>query len=530
MERKNGKSAHEGAGKDHAGAGKNEGVRNILDSYIPVKLSLEDVPLPDRIKPALPYLKEAMDGVHEIFLSQQWEKYVGVIHKKMDRPDDLGEFYRRFQGPWYPVEDYKSYDPDVPDRVPGCSFYPEDMTAEEFRRRAGELESPTTKVVRGAGGRLEARHYHAVYAEKLAEVFDALEKASEILEDQGEPDFADYLGERAEALVSGRYHEADSAWVRLHDVPIELVLGPYEVYADALLGLKAMYEGMLMVVDHERCGRLKEMEEHLEEMSGAFPMPSGAQPAVGGLAPLVVVHQIYSAGEARQPIYPAAFNLPNDPWVRGNVGWKQVMLYNVMRAKFDNITVPLARRVMPNFEEPDFEPFFYEVILHEVSHGLGPAYRADGRKVDSCLGPHYTAIEEAKADTGGLFFLLEYGGSFGIPRFDHKTIFQGYAAAQFRSMRFGMHEAHGAAGVIAHNWMLSCGGFERTEEGYAVNPDRGRSGIKSLLEELCRLEAEAEQAEAAAFLEKWAEPDTQLLETMEKLRSLPVDLFLEFDV
>lgn len=562
-----------------------EALRKILDAYTPVKLNSKDLSLSEPVKAAIPHLKIAMDRIHEVFLAQQSEKEYSRILEMQTRRDTLGEFYSRFQGPWYPVEDFRSYDPEVPDRAPGCSFYPEDMTAEEFAsalsalddatgegdptevgdgretreasgaREASEpreasgaceireaLESPTTVVRRGAEGEgLRAIPYHQLHAEKLAEAFDALETAAEVLEEpsrlrgdgenaaDGELRFAEYLRERAESLVAGTYRESDSAWVRLEGVPLELILGPYEVYDDALLGRKATYEGMLMVVDRERCDRLKEIEEHLGALAAAFPMPAGAKPAVGGLAPMVVVHQIYNAGESRQPIYPAAFNLPNDPWVRGNVGWKQVMLYNVMRAKFDTATIPIAHRILKEVEDLPFEPFFYEVILHEVSHGLGPAYRADGRSVDGCLGPHYTAIEEAKADTGGLFFLLEKAGTCGIPAFPAQQVLQGYVAAQFRAMRFGLKEAHGAANVIQHNWLLESGGIERTDDGYLVRPEQARREIRVLLEELCRLQAEAELSEAADFLDRWARPDGELQDTLNSLNDLPIDLFLEFE-
>lgn len=515
-----------------------EAIRTrILKSYVPARISTEEQELPDPVRRALPNIRRAMDILHDIFMRQQDEGLSEIFPKKMKTEGGLGEFYRRFQGPWYPVEDYKSYDPEVPDRRPGCSLYPQDMTVEEFKNAVKELspelrevwESPTTAIRRDDRGALEPIPYHVLYAEALGDLFDELSAAADILDAGGEERLAEYLRVKAEALVSGNYREADSEWVRLKEVPMELVIGPYEVYSDALFGRKAMYEGMLLRVDKERCDRLSQIEENLDALAAAFPLPNGSKPAVGGLAPMIVANLIYNAGEARQPIYPAAFNLPNDPWVRGNVGWKQVMLYNVMQAKFSNATLPIAGQVLAEEVETSFEPYFYEVILHEVSHGLGPAYRADGRTVDNSLGAHYTAIEEAKADTGGLFFLLEFGGSYGIPKFEEKALIQSYVAAQFRSMRFGINEAHGAANVIEHNWMLACGGISRGSEGYTVDPDKAKKGIRELLQKLCELEASAAQEEAEAFLEKWAQADEKLLEAIRQLEDIPIDLFLEFE-
>ena len=512
-------------------------IDHILSSYLPTKLSSEGLELSRGVRKALPSIVRSMDAVHEIFLEQQSEELAERIRKKSMEGDLLGEFYRRFKGPWYPVEDFRSYDPEIPDRDPRCSFYPSDMSAEEFRGHVTHMpqeererfESPTTLIRRNDEGKLSAVPYHSAYAERLAEVFDGLDEAADILEKEGEEALAGYLRTRAESLVSGTYREADSEWVELTGVPLEVVIGPYEVYSDALLGRKAMYEGMLLVVDRERCSRLKEVEENLDRLAEDFPLPAGSSPAVGGIAPMIVAHEIYGAGEAAQPIYPAAFNLPNDPWVRGHAGWKQVMLYNVMQAKFGHATSAIARRVLADPNGISFEPYFYHVLLHEVSHGLGPAYRADGRSVDNSLGPHYTILEEAKADTGGLHLLLQHGGSSGIPEFTDEQILRSYTAALLRSMRFGLKEAHGAANVIEHNWMLERGVIERGSGGYLVCTEAAGEAVEALLEELCRLQAEASEEEAGEFISRWATPDRELTRVIEELSDLPIDLFFEFD-
>ncbi len=510
--------------------------RELINSFGRIDLSADAGALAPALRTAVEHVKRAMDELHEIFIEQQSEEHAELLRRRKEGGGELGEFYRRFEGPWNPVDDYASCDPEVPDRDPRCSFYPADMSAEEFRLALAALsederealESPTTLVKRDENGGLIALPYHVAYAERLAGVFEELEKAADDLEEAGEEELAEYLRTRAEGLVTGAYRDADSAWVRLSGVPLEIVIGPYEVYADGLLGRKAMYEGMLMAVDRERCERLREVEENLDLLAEHFPLPAGSRPARGGIAPMVVVSQLYNAGEARQPVFPSAFNLPNDPWVRGHVGWKQVMLYNVMKAKFEGVTLPMSARFLGGVQKPEFEPLFYFVLLHEVSHGLGPAYRSDGSSVDNNLGPYYTAIEEAKADTGGLDLLLNYGGSCGIPDFDEEKVFASFAAALHRAMRFGTKEAHGAANVIEFNRLLERGGIERGDDGYRIHPAKARKANRQLLEELCRLQAEGTEKEAGAFIERWAVPDDILNKLLADLADFPIDLFLEF--
>ncbi|MFP4363250.1 MAG: dipeptidyl-peptidase 3 family protein [Spirochaetia bacterium] len=508
--------------------------KEILSRFKNVTLSHKNLKMRDDIRKALPHLKKAMDSMHEIFLLQQDEELAERIKQVQKQDDELGEFYRRFQGPWYPVEEYKSYDPDVADRDPRCAFYPKDMTKEEYFEAASrlsdekkeEFESPAS-LIRREGGELKAVPYHQAYAEYLSGVFDELEAAADAVEHE---ELSEFLKLRAESLVTGGYRDADAAWVQLKDTPLELVLGPYEVYADALLGRKATYESFLMLVDQEKCDTLAELEGNLDNLAAAFPLPEGSKPAMGTMAPMIVVHQIYAAGEATQPIFAAAFNLPNDPWVRGKVGWKQIMLYNVMEQKFDTCTAPIGSKVLAPAASVEFDPYFYFVLLHEVSHGLGPAYRSDGKNVDNSLGAHYTPIEEAKADSGGLYLLLELGGKFGIPKFPIETVLGSYVAGLFRSMRFGIKEAHGAANVIEHNWLLDKGVIERTGEGYKVHPEKAKDGVKSLLDGICELQAKGTEKDAELFLDKWAQPDEELLNTTGSLSDIPVDIFIDYDL
>ncbi len=374
--------------------------------------------------------------------------------------------------------------------------------------------------------------YHVKYAAELADMAAALREAAARVRADGPSaeGLAAYLELRAKTLVEGDYRSADAAWVRLRDAPIELVLGPSEVYLDALTGVKAAYEGMLFAVDAEKGRALRDIEAGLPGLAAAFPLPEGSRSAVGGLAPIVVVDLLYSSGEARQGVMAAAFNLPNDPWVRGNVGWKQVMIRNVMEAKFRKVGEPISRAVLGD-SAAGFEPFFFFVLLHEVSHGLGPAFRADGKPVDQALGARYTAIEEAKADTGALHLLLAKGGVSGIPAFGERELLDSYVAGLFRSMRFGLHEAHGAANLIEFNWLAESGVLSWSPKGRLVSrPEALRDSVAALLRELCRIEAAATPAEADAFLARYGKASPELEAAIAALADIPTDIRPRFDL
>lgn len=511
--------------------------KEALNKFKEVNLAFDTNTLPEDIRKALPHIKLAMDGITEIFLAQEDESLPKHYHEVLSGKDaERAAFYKLFKGPWCQLDDHKSCYPEYKDRPKGCAFYPLDMTKDELEKAFAALPEDKktdandnyTLIRKNSDGTIKIVPYHEYYKNELVKISQSLRNAAEIVKHDG---LKHYLNSRAEGLLSGNYRDSDADWVRLTDSPIDLVIGPFEVYADAMLGIKATYESFLLAIDKEKTGHLKEIEKNIARLAEIFPVPGGAKAAVGGIAPMVVGHELYASGEACSGIMTSAFNLPNDPWVRGNVGWKQVMIYNVMQAKFKTCTSEIAKRISGGRIQGDFDPYFYFVLMHEVSHGLGPAYRADGTQVAKAIGTSYTAVEEAKADIGGIFILLELGGTCGIPKFDPAKLLDSFFAGLFRSMRFGVHEAHGAANVIEFNFLTEKGVVKMDAEGkYSTDAKNFASVIKELLEKLCLVEATATQAEAAEFVAKYGKPGKELLAAIDSLKDIPIDIRANYPI
>lgn len=504
-------------------------IEEILKQFKEVPLEADLFSLSDDVRAALPHLRSVMEIITRIFLKQQQEHLPEHFETVMNGDDIWRKrFYELFKGPWNQLTDFKSEYPDVNNRPAGCAFYPQTWVNARIKKTIEKMEGAERKaaedhytILREVEGNLKAIPYHVYYAEELGEVFEHLEKAADLIEHE---ELSSYLINRAEALVTGNYRESDAQWVRLTDTPLDLVIGPYEVYADALLGIKATYESMLMVVDREKGSALKEIEENLDKLAQIFPLPGESKAAVGAMAPIVVVNQIYSGGEAAQGIMAAAFNLPNDTWVRGNVGWKQVMLYNVMKAKFNVVTKEIAKKVMIDGENVDFAPMFTFVLLHEISHGLGPAYRKDGTEVSKSIGSSYVAIEETKADTGALYLILKLGGQYGIDQYDREVLLKTYLAGLFRSMRFGVHEAHGKSNVIQFNWLKEKGIISVESDRFAIHAEGIEVVAEELLQKVCSIESLSTTEEAEDFLITYGTPGEEVLKAIEGLSDIPTDI------
>jgi hypothetical protein len=227
----------------------------------------------------------------------------------------------------------------------------------------------------------------------------------------------------------------------------------------------------------------------------------------------------------------AAFNLPNDERVVHEKGSKRVMLKNVQQAKFDKTLIPISRVVLSAADQRNvsFEAFFTHVLAHELMHGLGPhTITVAGREtsVRKELKDNYSAIEEAKADITGLWamqYLIDKGV---LEKSFERTLYTTFLASAFRSVRFGIKEAHGRGVAMQFNYLTDEGAFkyDPATKTFAVVPARVKEAVRKLTHDLLTLEAEGSYEGAKAMLEKYGVVRPEMQGALDRLKDVPVDI------
>lgn len=419
----------------------------------------------------------------------------------------------------------------------GATFYPPDMTVREFQEfvaahpeRKEAFESPYT-LIRRIDGELTAVPYSEAYSEDLEPAAAALREAAEITSNLS---LNKYLNQRADDLLSNDYYQSDCDWIDLEGNKIEIVIGPYEVYEDGLMALKAAYESFVYVNDEAEMDKLRGLIDFLGDMQANLPVePEYKEQKVAGLSsPLNVAQLIFNAGDTRAGVQTLAFVLPNDERVREEKGSKKVMLKNVIEAKFKTTLIPIAHETMSpkDVEQVGFYAFFNHTMLHELSHTLGVNYvtLADGTRttVNKALRDTYSPIEEGKADVVGVYNVRLLMDKGWIPRDKEREIYSTYLAGMFRSLRFGLHEAHGLGVLIQYNYMMEKGAFLYDEAAGKYRLDMAviPGAIESLARELLILEGDGDYDKAKAFLDKYGRIDDRIEATVARLTSIPVDI------
>jgi hypothetical protein len=312
---------------------------------------------------------------------------------------------------------------------------------------------------------------------------------------------------------------------------IEPTIGPYEVYEDGWFNYKAAFEAFINVRDEAESAKLTKFAGELQDIENHLPIdPKYRNPKLGGLAPIVVVNEIFCSGDASHGVQTAAYNLPNDERITREKGAKRIMLKNVQDAKFAQILVPISKVVLSPEDQKDisFDAFFSQILVHELMHGLGPHnIRVNGR--DSTVRQEMkeagSYLEEAKADISSLFAIQHMIDKGVLPKSLERPLYTTYLASAFRSIRFGINEAHGKGQAVQLNYLLDSGGFVIKPDGtFAVDFAKIKQGVAGLTREIMTMQAEGNYAKAKELGERLGVVRDKTKALLDKMNGIPIDI------
>jgi hypothetical protein len=507
--------------------------------FAPTDLSADITGLPANEREALAHMVRAAQVMDALFLEQVWAGNETLLYNLIKDESPVGkarlhEFLIN-KGPWSRLDHNAVFVPGAPEKPPSANFYPEGATKAEVEKWIASLSGAEktaatgffTTIRRDPKGQFIAVPYSTEYQGELAIAAQHLRAAASAT---AQPTLKAFLEARAAAFVSNDYYDSDVKWMEL-DATLEPTIGPYEVYEDEWFNYKAAFEAFITVKDKAESDKLQHLAGALQEIENNLPIDAKYRnPKLGALAPIAVVNTVYSAGDANRGVQTAAFNLPNDERVIREKGSKRVMLKNNQQAKFDKVLMPISKVALASGDQGNvaFDAFFTHILMHEMMHGLGPHdINVGGRAttVRQELKETYSAIEEAKADISGLFalqFLVDKGQ---LDRKFEQTMYTTFLASAFRSLRFGVNEAHGRGQAIQLNYLLDKGAFKVNGDGtFSVDTAKIREGVTALTREIMTLQAEGSYARAKQMIDSLGILRPQAKAVLDKLTSVPVDI------
>jgi hypothetical protein len=516
-------------------------LKEKIKRFSPTEIKGDVSKLSKGDKKALAKLIQAAKIMDSLYLRQVWSGNTELLHKlRADKSSGSKERLRYFlinMSPWSGIDHQEPFIEGVPNpRPPGANYYPEDMKKEEFEKWVSTLTDVEKSKATGffytihteEDGKFKTVPYNEEYKDLLATAAKLLKEAAELTDN---PTLKNFLTKRADAFLSNDYYESDVAWMDL-DSPIEPTIGPYEVYMDELFNYKAAFEAFITLRNDVETKKLAKFSSYLQEIENNLPIdPKYRNPKLGESSPIRVVDLVVTGGECRAGVQTAAFNLPNDEKVTAEKGSKRVMLKNVQEAKFEKVLIPISKVAMDKEQQKllSFEPFFTHILAHELMHGLGPQnITIDGKltTVRQCLKELNSSFEEAKADISGLFLLQHLIDKGEIKKSFEKEMYATYLAGAFRSIRFGIREAHGKGMAMQFNYLLDEGAFKYDEKTnrFSVDFEKIKDGVKKLTGDIMTIQAEGSYDKAKAMLDKYAVMNSSMQKVLDKLGAIPVDI------
>ena len=508
--------------------------------FAPVDITADLSGLADNERRALAKLVEAARVTDALFMRQSWAGNQALLLDLLADESALGRarlhYFLINKGPWSRLDHNEAFIPGVPAKPAGANFYPAGATRDDVEKWIAGLNDTDRQAATGFFTVIrrapDGRAYTTVplsveHQGELAHMATLLREAAALT---AQPTLKRFLDTRADALLTNDYYASDVAWMEL-DSTIEPTIGPYEVYEDEWFNYKAAYEAFIAVRDDVETAKLARLGGALQDIEDHLPIdPKYRNPRLGAMAPIRVVNEIFAAGDGNHGVQTAAYNLPNDERVVREKGSKRVMLKNVQQAKFDVALTPISRVVLAPADQANvsFDAFFTHILMHELMHGLSPhAITVGGRAttVRQELKETYSAIEEAKADVSGLFALQYLIDKGVLDRQLERTIYTTFLASAFRSIRFGINEAHGRGIAIQMNSLLDAGAFTVAADGtFAVNGTAVKDAVTALTREILTLEAEGGYAKARDLIARLAVLRPEVQRALDRLLAVPVDI------
>jgi hypothetical protein len=514
-------------------------LQRMTARFAPTDITADVSALSANERRVLAKLIEASNIIDALFLRQVWSGNEAMLLDlvRRDAPDARARlhYFLINKGPWDRLDHARPFVAGAPAKPGGATFYPEDASKADLERWIAALPEAEraratgffTVVRRNQAGGFMLVPYSLEYQNEARRIAALLREAAAL---SSERTLSAYLTARADALLSDDYYDSDVAWMAVTGA-IEPTIGPYEVYEDELFNYKAAFESFITLRDAVETEKIQKFSAELQDIENHLPIDAKYRnPKIGALAPLVVVNEIFAAGDANRGVQTAAFNLPNDDRVLREKGAKRVMLKNVQDAKFAKILTPISKIALRRADQASisFEAFFTHIVTHEMMHGLGPHnITVNGREttVRKEMKEASSFLEEAKADISGLFALQYLIDKGVVPRSMQATLYPTFLASAFRSIRFGINEAHGKGIAVQLNHLLDRGAVVVEPDGtFGVVESRIKDAVVDLTREIMTIQAEGSYEKAKALGDRLGVVRPPVQRILDKLAAVPVDI------
>ncbi|NOZ48141.1 MAG: Zn-dependent hydrolase [Chlorobi bacterium] len=510
---------------------KNENNKDVLSNYVEVELKADLHHLSQKEKTIIPLLIQAADVIDDIY----WTQSIGMKERILDSisNNDLKQYALINYGTWDRLNGMKPFNDKFGIRPLGARFYPAYMSYSDFdAMQAIDKYDSYTLIRKKNDGSLYTIPYHEAYKNKIKQIADLLNKASESAQDEY---FKKYLYLRAQDFLTDNYYESDMAWMDNTISNIDVIIGPIEYAEDLLFHAKAAEGALILIKDKEWSKKLKKSKEFLPKLQKLLPINEKYKTeAPLTSADLGVYNVIYCKGEFNAGSKKISITLPYDGRVQMEKGSRKLQFKNVMKAKFDKILLPIANIVIDEKQRKNvnFNAFFENTMYYEVGNCLGCRNTINKKgTVKEALKEYYFAMEESKSDILSLYFITKLHEMQIFTEKDLMDNYVTYLADIFRSIRFGAANDQAKANIVRFNYFLENGAISVNKNSgtYLVNEIKMKETIENFAGEILKIRGDGNYDAAKQLITDKGYINSSLQNDIDKITKagIPKDVYFK---
>ncbi|ATB47207.1 NUDIX hydrolase [Corallococcus macrosporus] len=368
----------------------------------------------------------------------------------------------------------------------------------------GLREALQAKAKRPDARVLYAVPYAVAYGPELVKAYGLVMRAARRLE-ASDVELARYLRNRARDLLSNDYESGDAAWVTGRFQKLNVQLGAYETYDDALFGVKAFHSLSVLLRNEEATQELRKRLGGLQAVEDALPY--AAKKRVREDIPVGVYEVIADFGQSRGTN--TASILPNDALTARRYGRTILLRENIMRNPdlfASDERIWRAAVADAHARELVSEGNFQRTLWHEVGHYLGPDRDAKGRNLDDALEDYAGAVEEMKADLVSLFSLHAFHKKGTLDAAGLRAVQASGIRRTLQNVRPREDQPYQRMQLVQFNWFLEHGLIRADPQTarLSIQYDKYPAVVTALLEKVLALQHGGDKAATAAFFQRWS--------------------------
>ena len=508
-------------------------VGRLVDDYALVEIPAPDLTgITDNGKEVLRLYRLAADEVDKIY----WQQYFGDGTAFLDSLEDMSEkLYAGINyGPWDRITG-KPFLPGFGQKPAGARFYPEDMTAEEFRNWDDpDKSSPYTLVRRAADGSLETVWYHDAYKESIGKIEGLLQRAADVTIKES---VRKYLLKMIEGLKTDDYYESDKAWLEMNDSKMDLVIGPIEAVDDGLYGTKASYGAYVLLKNLRRTEELNALSARMQEFQAMLPGDAAFHSFVpGSESDIFSCNVLYCSGYTNAGFKVIGINFPYDAKAQQEYGTRTIIFDNIIREKFNRTVHPVGSALLEDVYQPhvDASAFYWLIVFREIAKGLGVKETVNGKgTVAEALSSEALVMEKAKSNVLGAWLCAQEAAAYNISTlFQKEDVLTTFVTNVIRSTRFGAADPTGIANIVVYNYLLESNAIDWKPSGrYSIDYDRTWKALETLGSEILRIQAYGDVEAARSWIAKYgiAGPESLSDKRLLEKSGIPVDIRFSYE-